>query len=284
MILIFHLMQTNPAVPPYFTSEYPLSEEQILSYRRDGHIILRNIASSEELKSVRPALLHAVDDVTTKGERQGKISDYGKMFTQVTNVWRMNESAREFVFARRFAKMAADLMGVSGVRLYHDQALIKEPGGKSTPWHQDYYYWPLDTENTITMWMALVDISKEMGSMSFVSGSHHDSSYSILPISDTSQNYFDRIIAENGKEPVTYELRAGDATFHSGRLLHSAHANSSGTRREVMTIIYYADGTRLLQPDNDHRRVDMEVFHPGQVPGDLAASPLNPLLYSQDSR
>jgi len=31
-------------------------------------------------------------------------------------------------------------MGVQGVRLYHDQALIKEPGGKPTPWHQDYYY------------------------------------------------------------------------------------------------------------------------------------------------
>ena len=33
-----------------------------------------------------------------------------------------------FTLARRFAKIAADLMGVEGVRIYHDQALFKEPG------------------------------------------------------------------------------------------------------------------------------------------------------------
>jgi ectoine hydroxylase-related dioxygenase (phytanoyl-CoA dioxygenase family) len=265
--------------PPHLTESYPLSNQQTNSYRRDGHILLRRVATPDELALFRPGILGVVDDVASKADKQGKINDYGKMFTQVTNVWRMNETVRQFVFARRFAKVAAELMGVDSVRLYHDQALIKEPGGKATPWHQDYYYWPLETEHTITMWMALVDIPREMGSMSFVSGSQNDASYQILPISDTSQAYFERIIVEKGEQTVSYELKAGDATFHSGRILHSAHANNSSKRREVMTVIYYADGTRILQPDNDHRRVDMEVFHPGQSPGELAASPLNPLLY-----
>jgi len=48
-----------------------------------------------------------------------------------------------------------------------------------------------------------------------------------------------------------------------------------------MAIIYYADGTRIMEPDNEHRKVDMEVFHPGLKPGDIAASELNPLLYSR---
>ena len=29
------------------------------------------------------------------------------------------------------------LMGVDGVGLYHDQALVKEAGGGHTPWHCD---------------------------------------------------------------------------------------------------------------------------------------------------
>ena len=271
----------NSATIPFLdlAGIFPLSDEQKLSYRKDGHILLRGVAAPGELDFFRPQILSAVNDVASKGDRQGKISGYGKMFTQVTNVWRMNEAVRPFVFARRFARIAAELMGVEGVRLYHDQALIKEPGGKATPWHQDYYYWPLDTEHTITMWMALVDIPREMGSMSFISGSQNTSSFQTLPISDTSQEYFDRIIKERHERNVSYELRAGDATFHSGRTLHSAHANSSSRRREVLTIIYYANGARILQPDNDHRRVDMEVFHPGQRPGEPAASPLNPVLY-----
>lgn len=175
-------------------------------------------------------------------------------------------------------------MDVQGVRLYHDQALIKEPGGKLTPWHQDYYYWPLDTEHTITMWMPLVDVNREMGSMSFVEGSHRNSAFKKLPISETSQQYFERIIQEQQSKVCSYSLAAGNATFHSGRTLHAAHANTSGTRREVITIIYFADGTRLMEPDNEHRKDDMEVFHPGQKPGELAASSLNPLLYSRSSR
>ncbi len=267
---------------PGLSTEYPLSPEQCASYSRDGHIFLRGVASVEEVRLYRPLITGIVDEVAKKQDSQGRISDYSAMFTQVTNVWRMREDVRRFVFAQRFAKIAADLMGVDGVRLYHDQALIKEPGGKPTPWHQDHYYWPLDTEHTITMWMPLVDVPREMGSMSFAVGSHTNKSFTQLPISETSQEYFERIIREQKSATPSYALKAGDATFHSGRSLHSARSNGSTMRREVITIIYFADGTRIMNPDNEHRRVDMGVFHPGQKPGELAASELNPLLYRRN--
>lgn len=264
-------------------SPYRLSEEHLLRFRQDGHILLRQVCPLEILQHNRELLLKVVDDVVRKQDTQGRLEDYSSLFTQVTNVWRKNEQVREFIFARRFAEIAANLMGVKGVRLYHDQALIKEPGGKQTPWHQDYYYWPLDTEHTVTMWMPLVDVTRDMGSMSFVTGSHRNSAFTPMPISDTSQKYFETIIGEQHSAVASYELKAGDATFHSGRLLHSAHGNSSNKRREVITIIYYADGTRILEADNEHRKVDMEVFHPGQKPREIAASELNPLLYSTKS-
>jgi ectoine hydroxylase-related dioxygenase (phytanoyl-CoA dioxygenase family) len=265
---------------PRFDESYKISLKQIEQYHRDGHTLLPSVCPVDELHQFRTMMLKVVEEVRTQQDSQGRISDYSKMFTQVTNVWRLNDAARQFVFARRFAHIAAALMGVDAVRLYHDQALIKEPGGKPTPWHQDYYYWPLDTEHTITMWLALVDIPKTMGSMSFVSGSHRNTAFKPMPISETSQQYFENIIQDQQAPVVSYELKAGDATFHSGRLLHSAHGNTSTNRREVMTIIYYADGTKLLTPDNEHRKVDMEVFHPGQRAGELAASELNPVLYS----
>lgn len=269
----------QPQISALFSTPYAVSPEQRENYQLHGHILLSNVASREEISEIRPSILEVVEGVVRTGDRQGKISDYGKMFTQVTNVWRLNEAVRHFIFARRFAGIAAALMGVDSVRLYHDQALVKEPGGKATPWHQDYYYWPLETRHSITMWMALVDIPRTMGSMSFVSGSHTSDSFRPLPISDTSQEYFVKMIEEEKAATVSYELKAGDATFHSGKLLHSAHANTSSVRREVITIIYYADGTRLMRPDNEHRKIDLEVFHPGQHPGDLAASSLNPVLY-----
>jgi len=49
-------------------------------------------------------------------------------------------AVNDFVFGKRFAGIAKDLMKVSSVRLWHDQALYKEPGGRITDCHQDESY------------------------------------------------------------------------------------------------------------------------------------------------
>ncbi len=269
---------------PQLSRPYPVSGDQQRSYRENGFILLKDILSGSDLRRYRDAILKVIHDVSAQKDSQGRISDYSAMFTQVTNAWRLDETVKAFVFAERFARIAADLMGVTGVRLYHDQALVKEPGGKATPWHQDQYYWPLDTDSTVTMWMPLVDVTPEMGSMSFVPGSHTNKDFQRMAISDTSQAYFENFIRESGAATPSFSLKAGDATFHSGWTLHAAHANQSTVRREVMTVIYFADGTRLLEPDNEHRKVDMQVFLPGRAPGDAADSDLNPLLCSSSPR
>lgn len=267
------------ALLPDLEEPYSLTAEQIERYREDGHILLRGVASREEVSSYRPILQQVVEEMSRKKDSQGRIEDYTSLFIQVTNVWRKSEALKRFVFAKRFAKIAADLMGVKGVRLYHDQALFKPAGGKPTPWHQDQVYWPLETEHTITMWMPLVDVTREMGSMIFATGSHKDGQLGDLAISDDAQTYFEKLIADKDYRVFAVEANAGDATFHSGLLIHSALGNRAKTSREVITIIYYADGTRIMKPDNKYRHVDLDIFHPGQKPGEPAASALNPLLY-----
>jgi ectoine hydroxylase-related dioxygenase (phytanoyl-CoA dioxygenase family) len=208
---------------------------------------------------------------------------YGKAFLQIMNLWVRDEAVKRYVLARRFAKIAAELMGVSGVRLYHDQALFKEAGGGPTPWHQDFYYWPLDSDRSVTMWMPLVDVSEAMGAMTFASGSQRDGYIAALEISDESEDFFENLVKERGYSLTSAgAMAAGDATFHAGATLHSAPGNASDRPREVMTVIYFADGIRIMpEPDNKNRWNDLEAWLPGVKPGELAASPLNPLLYSE---
>ena len=260
---------------------YPLAASAVEAFRRDGHVTLRGLASPDEVARFRPAVLAVVDRVARSGDTQGRVDDYGSLFTQVTNAWRLDEAVRAFVFARRFARVAAELMGVSGVRLYHDQALVKEGGGRPTPWHQDRYYWPLDTLHTVTLWMPLVDCAEAMGPMIFASGSHLVTDWEPGAISDEASAALDVEIRRRGLAlGGGRALAAGDATFHSGRTVHSAGANATVRRREVMTVIYHADGARVREPRNGHERADRDAFLPGLDAGDLAASPLNPLLYS----
>ena len=148
-------------------SDYRLTTDQIAQYRRDGHILLRGVASPAEAVAYEPSISAAVVRTMTEMRPLAERDTYGRAFLQVMNLWVRDEAVRRYVMARRFAKIAADLMGVNGVRIYHDQALYKEPGGGHTPWHQDEFYWPLDTDNTLTMWMPLVDIVAAMGTLIF---------------------------------------------------------------------------------------------------------------------
>ena len=171
-------------------------------------------------------------------------------------------------------------MGVESVRIYHDQALFKEPGGGITPWHQDQYYWPLDTRDTITMWMPLVDVAEGMGMMEFVSGTHREDYIANQTISDASEAFYNDLIDQRGLEPVGAKTAsAGDSSFHAGWTLHRAMANHSAQRREVMTVIYFVDGARIEDPIRDEARGDLEAWLDNLPAGSVANSSLNPVVW-----
>jgi len=265
---------------PDLTSAYPLSPHSIRAYRDKGHTVLRGLASVREVQAFAPAIAEVGEGARYDRRPLEERDTYGRAFQQMPNLWVRDARVKAFVFAERFARVAAELMGVEGVRLYHDQALSKEPGGGYTPWHQDRFYWPLDTPHTITMWMPLVDVSDEVGSMTFVSGSQRLGSLGDHAIGDASQQAFQRLIEERGLRHETHgALAAGDATFHDGWTLHCAPANPTATCRQVMTVIYFADGARVGAIDHPAREFDYKVWLRGCEPGGPAAGELNPLLY-----
>ncbi|GHO74836.1 SnoK [Ktedonobacter sp. SOSP1-85] len=273
------MTETNISALPDLTKEYALTASQIADFQQNGHILLRNVASSDEVTAYRSVITNAALAYNTEKRALAERDTYGKAFLQIMNLWRRDEGVRRFVLARRFARIAADLLGVENVRIYHDQALYKEAGGGPTPWHQDEYYWPLDTEKTITLWMPLVDASTEMGVMSFISTSQKLGFLGEFAISDESQAVFERMIAEkNLSVKPGVDMAAGDATFHYGWTLHNASGNSTETMREVMTIIYFADGARITSPTNSYQENDRRSWLGGLQPGELATSELNPAL------
>jgi ectoine hydroxylase-related dioxygenase (phytanoyl-CoA dioxygenase family) len=269
----------DPALPD-LGAPHPLPHAAIETFRTKGHTVVRGLASPQEVAAYRPAIVETARALCRETRPLEARETYFRAFLQTTNLWVRDPRVRAFVFARRFARAAAELLGVSGVRLYHDQALFKEPGGGYTPWHQDQNFWPLDTDRTVTLWMPLVDVPTEVGSMRFASGSHRLGNLGDLFISDRSHAELARRIAELGLAAETHgALRAGDATFHAGWTLHSAGGNPSAAMREVMTVIYFADGTRVAAADHPVRAHDLRAWLRPCRPGDLAAGELNPRLW-----
>ncbi|HEY8058827.1 MAG TPA: phytanoyl-CoA dioxygenase family protein [Acidimicrobiales bacterium] len=249
-----------------------------------GHTVVRTLASAAEVASIRPSI---VDEAARRAwNRNIPVVDrdtYSKAFLQATNLWTFDPSVRAFVHSPRFARVASELLQADGVRLYHDQALVKEAHGGPTPWHQDQGYWPLDTDRTITLWMPLVDLPPEVGSMTFADGSHRLGDLRGPAISDESQLTFAELIDARGLSTTTHgALAAGDATFHAGWTLHSSGPNPTDEDRPVITVIYVADGARVTTP-TAQQELDLALWAPGAAPGDLLATDLNPRLWPLDA-
>lgn len=224
---------------------YPVSDEQIAQYQRDGFIQISNVVTGDDLVRLREAVEAAVE--SERGERApGETkSVYEQIFIQKVNLWRRHPAVREFVLCKRFGELAARLSGLPA-RVWHDQALFKEAReGAKTPWHQDAHYWPHhDRRNQITIWIALKDATIENGCMSFIPGTQHLTNIEAIRLAEP-QNIFDFAPEFKGIKPRVCELKAGSCTFHNGLTFHYAGPNKSDQMREAFAILYMPDGTKF---------------------------------------
>ena len=227
-----------------------LEPAQTESYARDGFVRLPAVFDAATLARFRPELSAKVALLNTLHRPMGERTTYERAFLQVMNLWTKSEVARQFVFGKRLARVAAELMGVRGVRLYHDQALYKEPGGGHTPWHADQYYWPLASDRCCTAWVPLQETPLEIGPLAFSVGSHRVEVGRDLPISDESEADLVglELAARAGYDPqaaVSLWQKMGQATGNGGIGFLSTHPTGPDRIRELEQNVPRVQGLYL---------------------------------------
>lgn len=256
-----------------------LSDVQINFFKENGFIKLKNVFSPEVIAYLNETISNEVQRLNTQHLPLEERDTYGKAFLQVMNIWTRSEPVKEIVFSKRLAKIAAELLGVDGVRLYHDQALFKEPGGGITPWHADQYYWPLANDSTVTVWIPLQETPLEMGPLEFSAQSFKLTTGRDKEIGDESQQILNDSLKKHGYEHVIEAFGIGEISFHKGWLFHRAGANNTDKMRGVMTIIYMDKNMVLKQPENKNQQADWNTWCPGAEVGKQINTPINPVLY-----
>lgn len=262
-------------------SRYPLTSAQTQAFRKNGFVKLKNALSADVISHYGPVITQKVIDLNTMHIPLEKRSTYDKAFLQIQNIWEKDETVRQFVFGERLARCAAELMGCRGVRMYHDQALYKEPSGGHTPWHADQYYWPLETEKSVTVWIPLQETPLNMGPLAFASGSHTFTIGRDLAISDESEKMIQKAMQARNFPYVEEPFDLGEVSFHYGWTFHRAGPNTTALPRRVMTIIYIDIDMRLAPPVNRNQQADWDRWCPGAEIGEIINSELNPIMYER---
>ena len=257
-----------------------LSADVIERYWADGYVRLSGVLDPPVLEYYGAEITRLTLDLNTQEKPLEERDTYDRAFLQVMNLWRQAETVKRFVFGQRLAGIAAALMGATGVRLYHDQSLYKEPSGGITPAHADQYYWPLASDRAITAWIPLQPVPLEMGPLAFYKGSHKAEFGRDLAISDESEAKITAAMEAQGFAIDVQPYAMGDVSFHAGWTFHRAGANRTSAPRSVMTIIYMDADMRLAEPVNHMQAADWKQWCPGSNVGAVIDTPINPVIWS----
>jgi len=260
---------------------YPLTEEDRAFFRHHGYVKLKQVLDAGTLAHYGSEITRLTLDLNTEQRPLAERSTYDRAFLQVMNLWEHSARVREFVLGRRLGRIAAELLGVAGVRLYHDQSLYKEPGGGLTPAHADQYYWPLASDRTVTAWIPLQAVPAEMGPLGFWAGSQGVEFGRALGISDESEEKISANMARHGFRFDSAPFDLGEVSFHLGWTFHKAGPNLSQTPRAVMTVIYMDAEMRLAESLSAAQQNDAAQWCPGVQPGERITTAKNPLIWSE---
>jgi len=241
-----------------------VSDEQVEAFRRDGFAVVPDLLSEAELERFGRAVDRAVAERTAHDRRSlAEKSRYEQSFQQCINLWEDHAELRALTFHPRITGCAARLIGAERLRLWHDQALYKEPGGRETDAHQDQPYWPIEQTDTLTAWIPFDGSTEETGCMGYVPGSHRVGLRRFVNIFLGSP---EDVLARpelGGVRPVFVEVPRGAVAFHHGLTVHLAHPNRSSRVRRVHTAIYFRDGLTRSRV-GVHQSVDRAGIRPGE--------------------
>jgi ectoine hydroxylase-related dioxygenase (phytanoyl-CoA dioxygenase family) len=259
------------------TTVATLDPQLVEDFRRDGFVVVPHLLTAGELARYRPAVDAAVARRSRNDARRlEEKSRYEQSFVQCQNLWEDCPDVRPLTFHPLVAEAAARLLGVDAVRLWHDQALYKEPGGRETDPHQDQPYWPIVETDTVTAWIPFDGSTLANGAMGYLPGSHRLGLREFVNIFTGSEEADPLARRElEGLEPVWVEVPAGSVAFHHGLTFHLAKPNTTGSVRRVHTVIYFADGSTRGEGLFPHPSVERAGIPMGAV----IASDVTPIAW-----
>ena len=241
-----------------------LTDEELDQFRDQGFVVLPDVLSANRITLLRAAIARMIEEreifisqhreevnEMRAAEARGEIihaTEWVHVVTQMYQLWERLPAMGEHALDPGLAEMARAALNVPKLRLWFDQAMVKQPGDQATPFHQDNSYLPFDAESVITIWAPVTAVSEAMGCLRYVPGSHRWKRLPAIPLAgrDDLKSVLDD--PDCLARAVGAEIPEGGVVMHHGSVIHGTNANTTDRPRPVVLTCYYPDGARRMGP------------------------------------
>jgi ectoine hydroxylase-related dioxygenase (phytanoyl-CoA dioxygenase family) len=261
-----------------------LPQSTIDAFRRDGAAPIRGVFASW-VETLRAGIEKNIASPSADARIYESKGDGGRFFGDYCN-WNRIPEFGDFIFHSPAAQIAAELMGASEVRLFHEHVLVKEKGSDvATPWHQDAPYYCVKAEKTCSLWLPLDPVPRER-TLEFVGGSHKAGTVfrpqrfngQALNEGDARDAVPDIDANRKAFNILGWPLEPGDCVAFQYTTLHGAPANTSkADRRRAFSLRMVGEGATFWREDG---KVTSPPFRDVELKsGAPLAGPEFPLLH-----
>ena len=230
-----------------------ITDAVIRDYQNDGAVLIPGL-----LRDRVASLSQAVEQnmaAPSPFERSYKPTDGSAMFFQDYCNWQRIAGFREAMLEGPMAEAAALLMTSRTARIFHEHVLVTEPGNSmTTPWHQDQPYYLVEGRQSVSFWVPLDPIPREIA-IEYVAESHRWGrdfrpqrfDGSALYAGDDAEAVPDVEHERKNFRILGWQMQPGDAIAFDFRCLHGAPANTTTNRRRAVSFRWVGDDARFAK-------------------------------------
>jgi ectoine hydroxylase-related dioxygenase (phytanoyl-CoA dioxygenase family) len=235
---------------------YP-SKAEMQFFEKNGYLVVERITTNEELAWLRRVFdrIFSPEEAGKQGapiDRSGSDASLAKKLTQSFFPEIQYPEILNTAFRRNAKRYSSALLGIHESRLTSwGHMIMKYPGGPAAQWHQDHAYWQPEFDYcALGCWLALADVTADMGAMQFVPGSHKRGLLQHRHHDEPVHNVLRVTEAFDESSAVACPLKAGGATFHHSETLHYTAPNTTGRERPAFPMEFQVMPVRREKPEH----------------------------------
>lgn len=260
-----------------------VTPDEVSFYQEHGWVMLPQLISRDLVAELLDAAEKIVPPSNALGEGNRTLDDPAvdgaEPFRSVAFSPEMGRVAHDLIQRTRLSDVDVPIQ-------FHSDALwCKEPGGWGTLFHQDDPVRPADRAGVFNLWLALDEVTPEMGAMRFLSGVHREGPLGnvrspelreLLAEGELGRAKFAELdestrrrLSERGvldyypkltdlyewSPPFHYE--PGDATVHHGWMVHGGPDNTTDRPRWAYILEYMPSDTEFFFDGQTRLRAGM---------------------------
>ena len=214
-------------------------------FDQNGFTVLRGFMQPDEIDHINTELKRYIADVLPGlPDTAGFYEDTADPSTlmRLQTMCDYDDFFHALYYSERMMSLSSLLMD-GPVRGKNMQWFNKLPaGGKETPPHQDGFYFMLEPNEALTLWLSQDSVDEENGCVRYIPGSHKGG---MRPHQRTSILGFSQGISDFSGQDIASEIpictEPGDLIAHHCLTVHRADANTSQRTRRALGFVYFSE-------------------------------------------